>query len=286
MSLQMSPAQSTKDHVVDLRSIDLSGIDRRRLQRSKFAGRFAEDGITLSFVHLDVALAVTAQDRGVRDSVDGVTCFKVSAKRLARCSEDAEHSAAAGNSEDPVIQRLSDALAATEAAHDRYSEICADALRLALLTRQFSRRAGSERSGTTPPADVVEGCSGRKARSLQKWRLKRVLQYVDDHLAAKITLQDLAMVAGLSRMHFAAQFRGATGMRPHQYLLKRRIERAETMLKLTEVSLVEIALTVGFQTQAHFTTVFKRFAGDTPYQWRSAYLAQSIPVQPAQMTLS
>jgi AraC family transcriptional regulator len=41
---------------------------------------------------------------------------------------------------------------------------------------------------------------------------------------------------------------------------------------------VDIALTVGFQTQAHFTTVFKRFVGDTPYQWRSAHLAQLMPL--------
>jgi AraC-like DNA-binding protein len=112
------------------------------------------------------------------------------------------------------------------------------------------------------------------------------LQYIDDHLAAKITLQDLATVAGLSRMHFAAQFRTAVGMRPHEYLLKRRIERAEELLKQAEVSLVDIALTVGFQTQAHFTTVFKRFAGDTPHQWRSAYLGQSAPLPPARMSLS
>ena len=102
----------------------------------------------------------------------------------------------------------------------------------------------------------------------------------------KITLNDLAAVAGLSRMHFAAQFRAAVGMRPHQYLLKRRIERAEELLKQAEVSLVDIALTVGFQTQAHFTTVFKRFAGDTPYQWRSAFLAQSAPLPRARMSLS
>ena len=67
MSLQMSPVQSTKDHVADLRSIDLAGIDGRRLQRSKFAGRFAEDGITLSLVHLDVALAVKAEGRDAGD---------------------------------------------------------------------------------------------------------------------------------------------------------------------------------------------------------------------------
>jgi AraC-like DNA-binding protein len=76
------------------------------------------------------------------------------------------------------------------------------------------------------------------------------------------------------------------GMRPHEYLLKRRIERAEELLKQAEVPLVEIALTVGFQTQAHFTTVFKRFAGDTPYQWRSAWLAQFTPLPSRQVSLS
>jgi len=115
-------------------------------------------------------------------------------------------------------------------------------------------------------------------RSLQSWRLKRVLKYVDENLTAKITLQNLAAVAGLSRMHFAAQFRAATGVRPHEYLLRRRIERAQELLKQTGVTLVDIALTVGFQSQAHFTTVFKRFVGDTPYQWRSAYLAQFMPL--------
>jgi AraC-like DNA-binding protein len=284
MSLQTSPAQSTGDRAVDLQSIDLSRIDRRRLERSKFASPFAENGVTLSLVHLDIALAVKAQDRDASESTDEVPCFKVSAKRLAHRSDDAEPAPAAIKFEDPIIRRLSDALAATEAAHDPHAAICADALRLAILTRQFSGQAGPGRSA--PAADSVEDRPGRNVRSLQKWRLKRVLQYVDDHLTAKITLQDLATVAGLSRMHFAAQFRAAIGVRPHEYLLKRRIERAEELLKQAEVSLVDVALTVGFQTQAHFTTVFKRFAGDTPYQWRSAYLAQSAPLPSARMSLS
>ena len=120
-------------------------------------------------------------------------------------------------------------------------------------------------------------------RSLQKWRLKRVEQYIDENLGGKVTLENLAAVAGLSRMHFAAQFRAAVGMRPHEYLLKRRIERAQELLRQANASLVDIALTVGFQTQAHFTTVFKRFAGDTPYQWRSAHLGQFQPLPRAEM---
>ena len=82
MSLQMSLAPP--DQVVDLPSIDLSGIDRRRLKRSKFADRFAEDGITLSLVHLDVALAVKAERRDAKDAADGVPSFKVSANASRR----------------------------------------------------------------------------------------------------------------------------------------------------------------------------------------------------------
>jgi AraC-like DNA-binding protein len=69
-------------------------------------------------------------------------------------------------------------------------------------------------------------------------------------------------------MHFAAQFKAATGIRPHEYLLRRRIERAKELLAGSHTPLVEIALEVGFKTQAHFTTVFARIVGETPNAWR------------------
>jgi AraC family transcriptional regulator len=283
MSLQTYTAESTGHRAVDPQPIDLSGIDRRRLGRSKSAGRrFAKDGVTLSLVHLDVALDVKVECGDVEETGKDVPCYKVFAKRLAHGLAITAAAPSKENSEDPVIRRLNDALAATEAAPDLHSAICADALRLAILTRQFSRQS---QTGSNEAASD-DNASGRNVRSLQKWRLKRVVEYVDEHLGAKITLQDLAEVAGLSRMHFAAQFRAAMGLRPHEYLLKRRIERAEELLKRANVPLVDIALSVGFQTQAHFTTVFKRFAGDTPYQWRSAFLAQSTPLPPARMVLS
>jgi AraC-like DNA-binding protein len=104
--------------------------------------------------------------------------------------------------------------------------------------------------------------------ALQTWRLRRVMEYVDTHLASSLPLSKLAMVAGLSRMHFAAQFKMATGSSPHQFVLKQRVERAKTMLADTKDELVDVALSVGFQSQAHFTTVFRRFAGETPGRWR------------------
>jgi AraC-like DNA-binding protein len=112
---------------------------------------------------------------------------------------------------------------------------------------------------------------------LQKWRLKRVVEYVENHLSEKIALSDLAAVAGLSRMHFASQFRTATGLRPDGFLLRRRIQRAEELLRNTTMPIAEIALTVGFQTHAHLTTVFKRFAGCTPGRWRAI---NKMPIAP------
>ncbi|WP_407154189.1 helix-turn-helix domain-containing protein [Bradyrhizobium sp. STM 3557] len=284
MSLETSHQKSVRDHIV--RPIDGSGIDRRRLRLSKIPTGSGENGVMLALIHLDLALAVEVQPANAETSSDDATSFRVSAKRLAGASAETDDASAAGEFTDPVMRRLSDALAITEAAHDFHSAILADALRLAILTRRFSRHTAERRTEADATTVVREDHAGRAVRSLQKWRLNRVLQYVDDHLSAKITLQDLASVAGLSRMHFAAQFRAAIGLRPHDYLLKRRIERAQELLKQSNVSLVDVALTVGFQTQAHFTTVFKRFTGDTPHQWRSAYLARCMAGRRAGESLS
>jgi AraC-like DNA-binding protein len=100
------------------------------------------------------------------------------------------------------------------------------------------------------------------------WRIRRVDEYVQAHLSEPICLADLARAAGLSPMHFAAQFRLATGHRPHEYLQLRRIERAKRLLLKPDASLIDIAMQVGFRTQSHFTTVFKRYAGQAPRYWR------------------
>jgi len=242
----------------DWMSIDVSGESRARPDRARSARYTAEHSATVALAHLDIALnvEVEADNAGLRVSV--------------RSLSDAIEAEAEETGDDKVTRRLVDALAVEMSGNNSHSEVCTDALRLAIVTRELSRRLFARQSEAREYRSAV-----RNVRSLQGWRLKRVARYVDEHLTSKITLQDLALAAGLSRMYFAAQFRAATGLRPHEYLLKRRIERAVELLKRAEISLVDVALTVGFQTQAHFTTVFKRFAGDTPYQWRSAYLGQS-----------
>jgi transcriptional regulator GlxA family with amidase domain len=136
-----------------------------------------------------------------------------------------------------------------------------ESLRLAIAVRKF---------GLQTAAEGTDGVSvrGRHIQGLQKWRLKRVIGYIDADMSSKINSRDLAAVAGLSRMHFASQFRVATGLRPHEFLLRRRIRRAAELMRDTTMPIMEIALSVGFQTQAHFTTVFKQFTGYTPRNWR------------------
>ena len=113
-----------------------------------------------------------------------------------------------------------------------------------------------------------EDSDGRAKGALPRWRLKRVLEHVNLNISERIGLADLAGVAGLSPMHFAAQFRVATGMRPHDFLLTCRIDAAQELLSRTDYRLIDVAVATGFQTQAHFTTVFKRIVGETPRRWR------------------
>ena len=107
-----------------------------------------------------------------------------------------------------------------------------------------------------------------KSNALPNWRLKRVEGYIDAHMTKLVSLEDLAASAGLSRMYFAAQFKAATGYRPREYVLSRRIEHAKGLMLQSDAELVEVALSAGFCGQAHFQTVFKRFVAETPAQWR------------------
>lgn len=158
---------------------------------------------------------------------------------------------------DQAIDQLARALLKSDEMGDAFVDLYADAVGLAIATRLLSR------GDCCDPSQPKRNCG-----TLPKWRLKRVIEYIDGHLEEAITLADLAAVTGLTRMHFAAQFRVSTGIRPHEFLLRRRIEHAQELLLQSNLSIVDVALSVGFQTQAHFTTVFKRFVGNTPHQWR------------------
>jgi AraC family transcriptional regulator len=107
--------------------------------------------------------------------------------------------------------------------------------------------------------------------ALPRGTLRAVVAYIEDHLDAGLTLEQLAAAAHLSAYHFARQFKAATGVPPHQYVIARRVARAQRLLHPDrDLSLGEIAARVGFSDQSHFAQHFKRVVGVTPRQFRTS----------------
>ena len=104
----------------------------------------------------------------------------------------------------------------------------------------------------------------RPIKALGVRALRRLDDYITEHLGADIGLDDLARVAGLSRFHFARAFRVSSGISPYRYILKRRLERARTMLAHGRSVLADVANATGFADQSHLTRAIKNRYGVTP----------------------
>lgn len=101
---------------------------------------------------------------------------------------------------------------------------------------------------------------------------RQLVEFIDSQLADAISLGQLAGLCALSEYHFARMFRQSFGLPPHQYLLARRLSRAQQMLRSTALPLGEIALACGFASASHFTHRFRQALGGTPGQYRQAFL--------------
>jgi AraC-like DNA-binding protein len=102
-------------------------------------------------------------------------------------------------------------------------------------------------------------------------QLRLIDEAIDERLAETISVSMLSSIAGLSRSHFSHAFRRSVGSTPHAYVVRARIERAMNLMRGSNASLTEIALSTGFSDQAHFTNTFRRTAGTTPRAWRARY---------------
>ena len=99
--------------------------------------------------------------------------------------------------------------------------------------------------------------------------LGRFADYVEAHLAEDLSLFTLASQAGLSPSHLTRELRRVSGLAPHQYVLRRRAERARVLLGRRTHSVGDVALAVGFSSQAHLTLVFRKVFGLTPGAYRT-----------------
>nr|MBA3528025.1 helix-turn-helix transcriptional regulator [Propionibacteriaceae bacterium] len=88
--------------------------------------------------------------------------------------------------------------------------------------------------------------------------------YINDNLPRKLPLQEVAGAANMSPHHFARSFKAATGLSPHQYVVRRRVERAKALLADTDLTISEIAQAVGFADHNHLSSHIKRVLGVSP----------------------
>jgi len=101
-----------------------------------------------------------------------------------------------------------------------------------------------------------------------------VAQYVQDNLHRELRLAELSGLVHMSPYHFARLFKQSTGVSPHRFLVRRRIEQARALLEARTLPIAEIARSVGFRTPSHFTTTFRRVTGITPSVYRSGGLIE------------
>jgi AraC family transcriptional regulator len=95
-----------------------------------------------------------------------------------------------------------------------------------------------------------------------------VTQYVQDNLHRELRLAELSALVHMSPYHFARLFKRSTGVSPHRFLVRQRIEQARALLAAQTLPISGIARSVGFRTPSHFTTTFRRVTGITPSAYR------------------
>lgn len=155
------------------------------------------------------------------------------------------------------------------------AELCS-AVRSALdderSTAEDSLRRAAEilkEIGEVPPP-MQETARG----GLAPWQIRKVTRHVETNLDRPIRNEDLARIVRLNPSHFGRAFRNSFGEPPHEYVIRRRVERAQGLMLSTNAPLSAIALDCGMADQAHLSRLFRRTVGETPRAWRRARLEE------------
>lgn len=116
--------------------------------------------------------------------------------------------------------------------------------------------------------DLARSGTGSTSRRQTAEALESTRALMDQRFAEDLDLATLAGAAGLSPYHFSRLFREFTGLSPHQYLIRKRLEWAEVLLRETDLRVTDVALSVGFEDATHFSRAFRRHSGKSPGQFR------------------
>jgi AraC family transcriptional regulator len=158
---------------------------------------------------------------------------------------------------DPLIWQIGLALTTVLQTAPQNSAFYADAMATALATHllQFY---------TTRQHSLREYADG-----LSSLRLKRAVEYINEHLGENLSLTTIAEQVDMSHYYFCRLFKQSVGVTPHQYLIQQRVEKSKSLLRQRELTIFDIAADCGFANPSHFAKCFRRYIGISPQQFRS-----------------
>lgn len=162
---------------------------------------------------------------------------------------------------DPVIERISKLLEQELITQNRDSPAIGNALYLESLTTALGIHLLRHYGAFQPK--IIADTSG-----LSSSKLRQAIAYIHDHLDQDISLTAIATHLNMSPYHFSRWFKQSMGTPPYQYVIQQRIERAKGLLQRKDLSLANIALQCGFNSQSHLIRHFKQQIGVTPKQYR------------------
>ncbi|OIQ50419.1 HTH-type transcriptional activator RhaS [Pseudodesulfovibrio hydrargyri] len=168
----------------------------------------------------------------------------------------------------------------SDARLPRFPEPVVDDPRLVERLRALQRAIADEADRLERESLLVQGLAeaitrhgepgpAREVRSGGRDAVKAVRAYLTDHLAEKVSLDELARAAGMSRYHLLRVFQAATGLPPHAYQNQLRVDLGKRLLA-QGMPVSQAALETGFTDQSHFTRVFRQYTGATPGQYRDS----------------
>ncbi len=162
-----------------------------------------------------------------------------------------------------LLAALADEVAGGGFGGRLYAEGLANALAVHLL-RRYSLLGKRQTQGLSPGKSAAGGIP----KTGTPKAVRRALEYIGDHLTGNFSLADVARAANTSERHLLRLFKEATGVSPHQYVIRGRVEEAKALLRKTGLTIAEVAAVSGFAHHQHLNRHFKRLTGSSPERFR------------------
>ena len=175
--------------------------------------------------------------------------------REAGADPDAFEVAPLFNTPDPHIERIGMSLLSEMETRGFGGELLAESLANVLALHVLRSH-----SSLGPASRRRLGSEGGYSRR----SLERATDYINDNLSQKLTLTEIAEAAHMSPHHFARSFKKDTGLSPHRYVIRQRVERAKALLAHTDLTVFEVARAVGFANHSHLSSHVRRHLGVSP----------------------